>query len=452
MTNADVLLLAMDLAILTYVIGVLIMALPIPYAGFKRWGVRLIADGISAAVLISIFSIIITLGDLLLGNLNVSWPSFHSWLAARTAVLVAVFTALTYLTSALKATPYAFITSPINIALTYVSLALSSLKVIYFLSSLVSNLRNELAALGILLYSIPFRVGRSVGAFLIAASIVMYVGFPLMPAFIAQFQPSNLEQFRGVMRIQGKVVDSLYHRVPYPLMYFYSTEGGEEPLGVIIGDRNGTFTIGGGKDILPREFKFLTEVGFMGYYFSTEPSYISSNESTVVLRVPSLIYSSGLALLKPRDVRVEDYIVGNGILSVVLTGNEGFNDLVLAKLANTTVTKVTINDEVFSCSWNPFEWNGIDIEVCEIKPNDVGAGKLNVTVKYTPTGYVKPAVDERRITYIESVSELLLAYISLGIAYVYTFIFLPGVYVTFLVMMSAALARVFGGGARIRLI
>jgi hypothetical protein len=56
--------------------------------------------------------------------------------------------------------------------------------VLYFLSQFIQVVWPALLLLGGFLYGLPARLGRKWGAVLIAVTMVMYVGLPLMPAFV----------------------------------------------------------------------------------------------------------------------------------------------------------------------------------------------------------------------------------------------------------------------------
>jgi len=57
--------------------------------------------------------------------------------------------------------------------------------VLYFLSKFIQVVWPALLLLGGFLYGLPVRLGRKWGAVLIAVTMVMYVGLPLMPAFVS---------------------------------------------------------------------------------------------------------------------------------------------------------------------------------------------------------------------------------------------------------------------------
>ncbi len=454
----NVLPLALNLAILTYFIGVLILALPIPYRQLKKWGIRLLSDAVTAAVLISAYNIVLGIGDFILNLLGYSWAGFMSWLTERTAILVTALMGLTYITSWIKSLGYSMILSPLGLASTYITLALSAVRMMYFIASFIWNFRSELLALGLLLYSLPLRIGKDVGAFFIAASLVMYVGFPLMPVFVNVFQGNTPQPtISSPVTLTCNIVDLGNGPIPHPILRLYK-EGSEVPIGIIKGDAGGKVVLGDNLDVLPRNYTFRVEVLFMGYIFTPTPSTIrsESGRTSYRLRLPNIIYQGGLAILLPSSLSVVHVKYLGNKLEVTLTKpSTGGGEIRIVKLANVQVASLSVNNASLQCSWNTWSWKGIQLSECVLS---LSVSELNSTrsifinISYTPREYPSPNIEERRIVCYESLVDIIMQYISIGIAYIYSFLFLPGVYLTALTTMASSLARVLGGGARLRLI
>jgi hypothetical protein len=447
----NLLVIAMNLATLTYFIGVLVYALPVPYKPMKRWGVRLIIDAISAAVLISSYTIITELGDRILDVLGVSWSIFHRWLTERTTLLVATFSGLTYAATLVKHTAYSFMASPLNLALTYISLALSSIKMIYFLSGFILTYHKELIAIGILLYSIPFRIGKGVGAFLVSAAIIMYIGFPLMPAFVESFQTSIEPNITTEYRIvHGAVTDYYGKALPYAVLKLYSYEiDEEEEIGIISSDSKGRFILGDGFDALPRKFNYSVLVSYMGYVFKPIPLYISDNVDQVNLTVRGITcYSGGVAVLTPYNAVPVVCITGQDGISVTFESvdDEEFEVRIL-KLQQVGNIELAINGYVANCEWSHLTWYNINISECSVVIYNKYA---ELEISFEGVEPVKPDIEEKRIFEVESLWDLVFALLSMGLAFIYTLVFMPGLYVAMLLAMSASFARVLGGGVRLK--
>jgi hypothetical protein len=57
----------------------------------------------------------------------------------------------------------------------------------------------------------------------------------------------------------------------------------------------------------------------------------------------------------------------------------------------------------------------------------------------------KPSVSERRIISMSEVSSFIATMISIGMAFIYSLVFLPSLYLILLLSISASLARFLGG-------
>ncbi len=444
----DLLLVAVDLAMLTYMLGVLILALPIPYRPLKAWGPRLIADALMAAVLASSVTLITSAGDMILGQLGVDWPAFYEWLSGRTAALVSVFASLTYASSLVKSTDYSFLASPLKMAATYLATAFSSLKIIYLLSSFVYVFKDKLAVIGILMYSIPFRLGKGVGSFMIAASIVMYVGFPLMPQFVATFEnvsTTQSTQWRSTT-IYIQVTDSVGGTIPYPVVNFY-LEGDEEPIGTIIGDSSGELIIGDGLDALPNNFTFTTEVKFMGYVFTPHPNTVSSEDTSVTLTISPLLYSNGVSALLGSGTELVWANVSGFDISADINALRD-TELVFVALNDVNAISILVDGDEVNCDWQSRTWYDIAIKECVIS---VTSGKHNFDVSFIGKDYPRPSVDEKRIMYLESIFDIITGLLTMAVSFLYSLVFLPGVYVAALTSITAAASKVLGGG-RLKLV
>jgi len=186
----DFIELAFYLSFLTYYLGTLIYALPIPLYSLKKWGPNLIKDSIlTFTLLISIDYIkngIIEIANII----GSSWEGFYAWtdatldfLGQQRLLLIAYYTAFKALKSLIL---YGDILGPVIRLISYNIITISFMRISgYFFQSYWFIL----VAMGIMFIAIPFRLGRSAGAWLIALSIVFYIGLPLLPAFAQSLAP-----------------------------------------------------------------------------------------------------------------------------------------------------------------------------------------------------------------------------------------------------------------------
>jgi len=449
--NDDMLLLAFSLAILTYNLGILLYSLPIPIKSIKRWGSNLIVDAISSSILISCFTLIMSLASRILNILGSDWSSYFMWVSGRVALIFSGFSVLTYISGLLK---YSYIisllSSPINVVLGYLSAALSALKVLVFLGSFILNYYSYLILLGVILYSIPFRIGKSVGAYLIAMSLVFYVGLPLMPVFVETFQSSIGSVSLESTEISGRVIDLSGNAVPNAVIQLYE---GDDVVGTILTNNQGKFILGRGYDLLPKNFSYRISLELYGFTFITSPENISSDVCvgkelcSLNVSVPGLITTAGGALLIPLPTSSNVYgvVVRGNEVNFTLINNPDVlpTELLIAYPKGTKIKYVVVNDEVFSCQHiTDFTWYDIDINLCSVL---LLSNVTNVRVIYEKIFSEKPSISERRIVSMGEIPSFIATMISIGIAFIYSLVFLPSLYLILLLSVSASLARFLGG-------
>ncbi len=186
----DYVLIAFYLSFLTYYLGVLIYSLPIPIYSLKKWGPMMIRDSILVFILlVSIDFIkksITSIADLM----GSSWTGFYTWndatldfLAEQRLMLIVYYTAFRALKAIIL---YGDILGPL---IRLVSYNIIFLYTIRFLGYFFQTYWFPLIAMGIMLIALPFRIGRSAGAWLIAIAITFYIGLPLLPVFIQLATP-----------------------------------------------------------------------------------------------------------------------------------------------------------------------------------------------------------------------------------------------------------------------
>jgi len=180
----EVLFYAQLLASLSYSLGSLFYALPIPVYGIKKWGPKLISDSIYTMVWTAIYTGVLGFTQQLLSLLGVSWSSYFQWLyqvenydIIQYELIKAMLDALQYLGGTFA--PFMLFSFLLSIATSFVEFLTITSQMIYQYTGIF-------VALGILLMSLPFRIGRSIGASFISASLVFYVGLPYLPTFLAQ--------------------------------------------------------------------------------------------------------------------------------------------------------------------------------------------------------------------------------------------------------------------------
>ncbi|WP_149528580.1 DNA import protein CedA [Sulfuracidifex tepidarius] len=177
---------AMNLSVLTYTIGAMIMALPIPIHGLKKWGPRLIGDSIYSAVLVNVYGGILYLIQEISQALGVSWANFGTWIETVISEEISIYTfvrAFSGLFSSLDPAIAIFF-APLSYVISILTGIITATETFLVLAFIINNYYGLFIALGIGLMSIPFRVGRGIGASLISFSIVFEAGLPYLPNFL----------------------------------------------------------------------------------------------------------------------------------------------------------------------------------------------------------------------------------------------------------------------------
>ena len=188
MNIPDMLELAYFLSILTYYIGVMILALPIPIYGLKRWSYTLMKDSILSMGLVLLYTALIQYSEQISSMIGADWDSYYQWLDSMIMILDRQRTILLIIYGALKTLSMSYVLGdllgPILRMISYNLIGVYTYKLFGFF---VQNYSTILLVLGIFLISIPFRIGRSAGAWMIAFSLVMYTALPAMPLFVSSF-------------------------------------------------------------------------------------------------------------------------------------------------------------------------------------------------------------------------------------------------------------------------
>ncbi len=444
----EMLPLAYALALLTYSLGALLYGSPIPVRSVKRWGVAMMYDGLASAVLVSTYSLLLRLGEYLLGVLGASWPSFIAWLTGRTATLVTVYLALQSLAATLKLSGADVLLELLKHVGNLVAASLTAIKMIYLISMIVYSLRDKILALGVLLYAIPLRVGKGVGAAMVALSLIYYVGLPLMPAFALAFESPQLSTAGDRYgSISGSVVDVLGGSIPYPIVSLY--RGSRDPVATIVGDAEGEFYFGPPQDLIPLGEEFEVEVVFMGYRLRPDPASVVVPWSGV-LRIGNALYAGGglaLMMVGVLELRASNLSLGSVELEINTLSPEA--TLILLKLKSVQVSEAVVNGERVGCAWSSFSWRGLEIEECYVS---LKAGESFVSISYSGDGYPRPDAEERHYVDVGDVVDYLNALLTAAVSYLYSYLLLPSAYLAILSASSYALSRFLGGGLRLRVL
>jgi len=189
------------LAWATFAIGIFLLSIPAPVSWLRAAGFELVADSYAAMFLFTVVVAIYGGGGLLLGAVFPPWESVAAWLSKEKFDTIAVMTELAVPKDLLDAisnlspvnieplisqskTVYEMATAPINNMLMSYALALVGLD---YLVSFLQAYWWQLIFLGAVFWAIPGRIGRIVGAWMIAFPVVFYFGLPGLRFFMGWF-------------------------------------------------------------------------------------------------------------------------------------------------------------------------------------------------------------------------------------------------------------------------
>ncbi len=440
----NLLTLAVALASLTYALGALILGLPIPYRPLKRWGPRLMADAVVTMIIVSSLGILLWLSDKVMEIIGVAWGSFYDWITVRFTLLLAVYGGLQYVSTLLRSSGLDVFLPIVSGTVSAVGAALTGLRLIFFVALALQRLRYHFVVLGSVLYSVPFRIGRSVGATMISIGLVAYIAMPALPLFVDAFSPDVPGlAIPSNQTIIIYVKDSVGNSLPYPLLEL--RDSGGEVEGVILGDMYGRIILGGGKDVLPPTFNYSVRIGFLGYYFDTVPGYITESSNNSVVIIPNLVYKGGVGVL------------AHGVMMNVLADEPGrirmravailaSPEILITKVAYISYAEVSINNDSYDCQWVRTYWMDIPLDTCQVTV--LSRGDV-LTIDFISGPYPGPSVREKRIVYGDSVEELVESLTTYAAAVLYRELVLPAMYMGVVASITAAAARVIGGSMRL---
>jgi len=458
-TVNDALLIAYKLSILTFYLGVLIYALPIPWRGFKRWAPTLIIDGIFTASLSLIFYLLFDAANYIMQLLGGSWDFFRLWLMRLLTWVLTVkgllFTFKTILSAYNLATPFSSYMAPFERSLDLVYLTGVWL---LGMAKLITGYGTYLAALGLVLYAIPFRVARSAGAWLLAFVLVFSVGLPVMPSFISTMaslpEPPGIEgiQDLGFALARVKVVDYRGEPLPYGMAYLWNNEYGTVARyqiwdGLLQHDNSGPLIT------VPSRVQVVYFIEVNGLRVTprptpVKPAYYKVEGSTwqLTLKTVNLVWLKGSAIaatsgtIKSVDV-VEEEGATRYTITVFLDRGERVE---IRAPYNCEIEANFAGFEVVRDSWSWAGLRGYTIRMTPLKP-----GTVTVDLKVGDCSLRKPSDLPDAMGILEN-PELDWNLLDLDIiaTIIVYYVTVPLIYIFLLLVITYGVARLLGGRDR----
>ncbi len=456
------LLVAYYLSILSFYLGVLIYALPIPLTGLKRWGPRLITDAFFIASLSLSIDVIINMAtfiqQMLGGNWNIFIDMVRSNIALRTIMIIGLDSLASYIRLVLPG-----LARIIRMSVDVLSLSLYALIAIYVLSIFIYRNLWVLASLGIALMSIPFRIARSGGAFLLSFALIFYIGLPLYYSFISlllipyqskllspivqvyvinAFDEPILSGYIGIELEDGKYIG------PLPINYGYSL------INVFPNMLNNTISI----YFDASGHQFYTNISNITISSICQKYSVNFGICTIKAKAYGVIaYRDGITLhvdSKPNNINIYSFNI-NRINMSIDTSTE--IELYISLSEAYSITKMVIDNNNIDnfLDYLKYQWKWYDVNgntyVISITP---GLHTIDIELSYDST---KKSIPSDSIIYynLNSVythNDLFLNIFDEISRFLYIDIIGAPLYLSLLLSISLGLSRLIGGGGRLRVI
>ena len=449
------LLIAYYLSILSFYLGVLIYALPIPWSGLKRWGPRLIMDSFFVASLAASFDLIIKFVDNLRITLGADWHNFFAFVGGltifKTTLLIALATIQSFLSKFIPG-----IAKVLSIIMSKISYSLYASTMMLVLGEFIRTTYWFLASLGIALMAIPFRIARGAGALLLSMALVFYVALPLYPYFLT-FIVSAPEHVSDVYTMYGNVENPFNTTIGGG---FVSLRVNNEsiPVGIIAGDMHVELSVD--PKYMKQNVSLVIDV--CGHAFLTNVSNVRleslCNTTTHTCRVNMFVYGlvrygEGIALHvypPPRSIHVDAFTPS--FVEVTLDCDKDTCYTYLSIVEVYQLTSIELDNETIDPSnalkyaWYWYDTSGCTYEV----PVPYG----NHTIKFfiERTSELPPEPLELYYRVLVGPFENRPSIITIFARMFYLELVGALLYITILLSASIGLARVLGGGARLRVI
>jgi len=450
----DILIVAYKLALLTFYIGVLVYALPIPVRSVKRWAPILLWDAILAALVSLLFFTLVDISNEIAALLGGSWAFFTQWRDTAISVLMLGKTIILAVMAVLSRIGYwgyaKFLVSPLDKA---IDTGLFTVFWIAAVAYFVKKFGLILAAIGSALYAVPFRITRSAGAVLLSFFLVANAGFQVMPAFMSAVaeapgrpDPGKLERY-GLAVASIEVVDYRGQGVSGQLLM--SLQGVEGPValvevvgGLAMDPVMGTVTA------VPSKASTYYHIVIDGVYFRLYPYPVNPSDYDVD--------ENGIWHVKLSNsnmVWIDDYIVFFTNASIASIEEEG-NTTIITVYSPASVGYASIrypDSCALSVQWAATNvslrrWAWAGISGLEERASFTGTLTVEVTV-YSCDG-VNP--DFRKRSYLGWAADLgSFTDLHLVAAYMLYYVTVPVIYMFLMLSATASLARLLGGRGRI---
>jgi hypothetical protein len=443
------------LAILTFYLGVLIYSLPIPLSNLKRWAPRLIADAFYIMALLFSISSIARFSEAIQSLLGGSWEFFLSYMKAsiffRTQLLVFLGTINGIITQ------FKFLlglTRLISMIIRVISASLYAFTIMYAIATFVRYSFWSLIALGLALMAIPFRIARNAGAFLIAFALVFNTALPLYIQFTKTLILSEDKEFDtpiifgNIINMANKPLYTGYIGLEYPGGYI-------GPIPVY----SSTYIVPAVKYLQENLTVYYDVCGHIFYTNITSVSVMSLCKGVALCKVNMMVYGlveyrEGIALhAKPFPKLVNVTIFTSNYIEIYTESDIEY-ELYVSIVDSYKIKSFRVNSEdigdvnnFYKYRWYWYNLNG------KTYATPVPPGKHRIEIELTKDSNSLVEPDESYIyeAQIKLVSQANAPGLFDEVTRImYIDIIGATFYVSLLLSISFALARLLGGATRLR--
>ncbi len=456
---------ALLLSILTYYIGVLIYSIPVPIRSFKRWAPILIQDGFISALLtylnIGILVAIDKLRQVIGGSLAVTAliTRFVQDIIIIALTLIKGFSAVISLVARFNISA---IFSPITYAL---MITMGEVVTLGALASIIANARTRLFIVGLILYAIPFRIGRSAGASIIAFIIVNELLLPLFPYWLlyiyGSLEPRVAVKAPSIAYVWG-YVKGIYGLAEGSIVTFKHVEGNTTQVFTFLARENGEYLAGRPDKGIPYG-SYTLYVEYLGFTFRAGENVSIPEDLEVDTSIPQADYR--LDILIPVVIPCPEtlvYVRGNysSIHAYPYSDNEviikihGLNSNVTLALsmAETNLLKIVtvLNATIVPGPKLSYMWRGVNVytqyySVIPFTKNST----VSIILEYKEGKIIYPQVEETQYTLTHSIP-VFNEITALAWEFI-RFDIVVAMFLTLDVLLVFGLAR-FIGGDRVRML
>jgi len=469
------LLVAAQLAVLTYYIGVLVYMLPIPLRSVKRWAPALIQDSLWVSILITLYVVLLRSADAIASLSGYSMSDIISYMQIRMKAII-LMEYITRLLVGILASIHNIIGKFFSIYMLPMVLVhygmLTAAATVIVIASIISTAKAKLTALAIALIAIPFRIGRNAGASLLAFVIASNIMLPFLPHWITMIYGSLATGYLGTyisanesgepIHLWGVVRDEYGYQPSAGLVRFTDINNGGSFRFVVHED--GGYYVTKPLKMLPSG-DYRIEVEYLANILGTSKSIVKLPEDAKltyeldeaeyrldITVEEDAIFVEPVGLLIVSGCKITKVYQTDDIIDITCKPMSGWIMITISSLGKNDI-KMVSPDSVFFEEYRVLElttpWRGVKVykKIFSLKiPN--GVDKINVrfskNIDYYSTMSIRRLELSEGVTYPNMTTEdAIVYYIVYGTAFPISVFS----YLTIMSMVSINLARVLGASS-----